>query len=537
MKQFFKRALLTVAALALVLGTAALVLFVTACVDPMAQKERDKLALFAGLAADGTGTTTRLILIFSREIKGLSAEDITIEANGTGAVKGALSSQGSGAYYLELSGVKRDGEVEVSVEKKAGYSIANPQRSVTVRYYADTAAPEEAEFLGVTANGSSAETTTALTLVFDREIEGLSINDITLSGDTQGVAQAVSLTANGGGEYELSISGITANGGLTVTVRKEGFSFTPASRPVTVRLVEHVPVTLTSVTADPSQTGTTQSITLVFDKEISGLKESDITLSGDTGAWPWILTFKEGGAGYKYELALVGLESGGALTVSVAKTGYAITGAPATVTVYISYLFNDLTAEDGSETTTTTTLNLSFDKDIKGLEAKDIAFSDATGAKPGTLEARGDGNYRLSITGVAFSGTLTVSVNKAGCIVQPNSRQAQIFAAPPVPITIELAFQGPVEKTVTITRTVYNDFSKSRAGFVLLSVNNPDNFDRFEWLLDQTKIAEGNSVILEALQKDEEGGDLFKPGLNSITVLVHTGTVPWSGEVWVWLSD
>ena len=524
MKQFLKRALLTAAALALVLGTAALVLLVTACVDPMAQKEGDRLALFAGLTADGAGTTSGLILIFSREIKGLSAEDITLEANGTGAAKGELASRGSGAYYLELTGVRQGGEVEVSVGKKAGYSIANPQRSVTVRYYADPAVLEEVKFISVAANGSPAETTTALTLVFDRDVEGLSAGDITLSGG----ARAVSLTANGGGEYLLAVSGIAANGGMSAAVAKEGYVFTPSSLQAAVHYRDPIPVGFLQALSKEGET--TSMLTLVFDKEIDGLKASDIALSGSTGAWPWSLDAKGGGA---YELSLAGLETGGEISVSVTKDGYAITGGPKTAPAYLFVSFTGLTA-NGSPTETTTMLALVFDREIGGLSAGDIVLSGTTGAQAGELYAVGGGKYELSVTGIAAGGQVTVSVEKPFCDVSPSKTVTVNLG--PSDSAITTVVTRPQELIPAVDKAVFRNFSKSGGGAVFLSIANAGLFDRFEWFVGGDKIAEGDSIMFPADLK-RNNVDVFASGFNWITVLAYAGAVPWSNGVFVWAND
>ncbi|MDR0946170.1 MAG: Ig-like domain-containing protein [Ruminococcus sp.] len=90
----------------------------------------------------------------------------------------------------------------------------------------------EAEFVSLIANGESTTAdTTALTLTFDKDIPGLTADDITLTGANIGTLTKESET----GVYTLTITGITENGAaVTVTVEKEPYDFTPASREVTV---------------------------------------------------------------------------------------------------------------------------------------------------------------------------------------------------------------------------------------------------------------------------------------------------------------
>ena len=98
----------------------------------------------------------------------------------------------------------------------------------------DETTPElNVAFSNLTANGSTTETTTALTLTFDKAIEGLTAEDITLTaGETSATKGA--LTDKGNGVYELAVSGITKEGSVTVAVAKTGYEITPTSQDVTV---------------------------------------------------------------------------------------------------------------------------------------------------------------------------------------------------------------------------------------------------------------------------------------------------------------
>jgi formylglycine-generating enzyme required for sulfatase activity len=92
---------------------------------------------------------------------------------------------------------------------------------------------------------------------------------------------------------------------------------------------ETPPVTLNSVTANGSSTQTTTQLTLNLSAAITGLTAADITLSGVSGVSKSTLS------GYNpYTLPISGFTSGGTLSVSVAKTGYAVSGSPKTVVIY-----------------------------------------------------------------------------------------------------------------------------------------------------------------------------------------------------------
>ena len=93
--------------------------------------------------------------------------------------------------------------------------------------------PVAAVFRSLTANGSATETTTTLTLTFDKVIDALTAADVTLSAAETGAVSGA-LTAKGNGVYELAVSDITKAGNVTVAVAKTGYTITPASKTVAV---------------------------------------------------------------------------------------------------------------------------------------------------------------------------------------------------------------------------------------------------------------------------------------------------------------
>ena len=88
-------------------------------------------------------------------------------------------------------------------------------------------------FTGLSADGEKRHaTTTTLTLAFDQEVPGLSLDDVAVSGAT-----GTALAPHGGAttSYDLSVEGIGQDGDqVTVAVGKDGYTFTPSSKVVSV---------------------------------------------------------------------------------------------------------------------------------------------------------------------------------------------------------------------------------------------------------------------------------------------------------------
>jgi hypothetical protein len=191
---------------------------------------------FSGLTADGsaTATTTKLTLTFNAAITGLSAGDITITANGTGTTAGTLMGSGP-TYELTVNGISAGGTITVGVAK-AGYAITQATRTVSVFRYTSPD-PSVVIFSNLTADGSATVTTTKLTLTFSAVITGLTETDITITPGSTGTTRGT-LKSIGSAAYELTVSGITAGGQITVGVAKVGYAISPASKPVTVMFTD-----------------------------------------------------------------------------------------------------------------------------------------------------------------------------------------------------------------------------------------------------------------------------------------------------------
>lgn len=106
-------------------------------------------------------------------------------------------------------------------------------------------------FNDLTANGSDTQTTTELTLTFDQEVPGLSAEDLVLMGAEKG---ALTEVEGEPGKYTLAVSNLTVadKAVVTVTVRKDGYNFTPETREVPVRV--YTPAAAPVITAPTSDT-------------------------------------------------------------------------------------------------------------------------------------------------------------------------------------------------------------------------------------------------------------------------------------------
>jgi hypothetical protein len=302
---------------------AAMALIITACSHPVGSSKID----FVSLIPDGSGTvtTTKLTLTLSQDIEGFGTADITLGGS-TGAVKGTLSKQATaGVYELTLTDIAAAGKVTVAVNK-SGYAFTPASREVAIYYVP----PIPVDFISLTADGGGLANTTKLTLTLSQDIEGLGTADISLApGSTGAVKDTLSKQA-ATGVYELTLTGITLAGNVTVTLSKSGYAFTPASREAQINYTPPIPVNFTGLDADGGTGAATTALTITLGQDIEDFDEADITLSGDTGAVKGTLSKQEDG----YKLTLTDIANSGPVTVALNKDGYAFSPASRDVPIY-----------------------------------------------------------------------------------------------------------------------------------------------------------------------------------------------------------
>jgi hypothetical protein len=140
--------------------------------------------------------------------------------------------------------------------------------------------PIDVTFTALTANGSSTQTTTQLTLTFSQAITGLTANDITLSG-VSGVNNITKNLSGSGITYTLTISNVTAGGTLGVSVTKTGYNI--SNSPRTVNIFFHASLAFTLInnsTAYSVSRGSVTESSIVIPSTHNGLPVTAIAMSG-----------------------------------------------------------------------------------------------------------------------------------------------------------------------------------------------------------------------------------------------------------------
>jgi len=229
-------------------------------------------ASFNNVTANGSiiSSTTALNLFFNKVIPGLTEDDITLDPGVTGIIKGNLSDKGNGEYELSVSGITSSGTIDVIVSK-AGYVISGSPKTIQVLYAVPVV------FNSLTTDGTISAATTKIIFNFDKDIENLTADDITLIP----ALNKDSFNKINTGVYELEISGITEHTNLAVFVTKNGYDISPDSKNVMVYQAPNAGIII----------GNT-SVVLYLDNSVELQEGGSITIDAETGTY--IVSIAEG---------------------------------------------------------------------------------------------------------------------------------------------------------------------------------------------------------------------------------------------------
>ena len=184
------------------------------------------VTLYAQWTSGSGGGTTYTITYDANGGQGtVSSQTAAAGASVTLAGGGGLSSTGK-----TFSGWNTDASGTGTAYNGGDSFTVNGNVTLYAQWTSSGSGDIAVSFSGLSANGSSSQTTTQLTLTFSPGITGLSAGDITLSG-LSGVSKG---TLSGSGtSYTLGISGFSSGGSLTVSVAKTGYTIS-TSKTVTV---------------------------------------------------------------------------------------------------------------------------------------------------------------------------------------------------------------------------------------------------------------------------------------------------------------
>jgi hypothetical protein len=346
-------------------------------------------------------------------------------------------------------------------------------------------------FISLSANGSSSQTTTQLTLTFSQAISGLTADDISLMIGGKSVNKG---TLSGSGPtYTLPIGGFAIAGTLSVEVSKSGYDI--SGSPKSTSIYYYSGGGSSAITYTVTQTGGVDGVTdttgiiFTFSASVDSLNLSagDITVGGTASKGTTALS----GTGATRTLAIT-VNSAGKAMVTIAKTG--IEAETKHITVYkagkIAPILTGITAVYSGTAAiypTTPLNNLKADLTVMA------QYSDGSG-------------YTLSENEYSLTGTLTVGAR-----------------------TVTVSYTEGVTYTTTFTVTVAP--AKTLTGITLDTTSVKKDYDQNEQLdlsglvvtaayNDSTSVAVTNYTTNPA-----DGATLSTTGAITVTVSYTEGAV------------
>ena len=435
------------------IAIAALIGF-TACDD--GNGEGDDITWTA--AVDGTAnttTSTKITFTFSAAVSGLTADNITL--TGGAATKGALTGSGT-SWELGIT-VQTAGTVSVSIIKDG---VSTASQDVTVHKNTTSDITWTVAQVGGAAGengGEATASTTAIAITFSEAVD-LTEADIHIGGAaSHDSTQEISSSGN---VWTVPVT-VTYTDNATVAINKDGID--NSQKTVLVYKAGEAPAITWTAEADGTEgTADSTKITFTFSEAVTGLAVGDITLTDENSS---VTKGDLTGSGTTWELGIT-VTTPGVVSVAINKTGISATSHEVTVHK-AGEIAHDITwtatANGVADTTTSTTITLTFSAAVHDLAGTDITLTPGTGTvTKGELTGSGT-SWELGIT-VETAGTISVAINKAG--ISATAQDVSVHKAGSVEDITWTATADGVANTTTSTKITFT-FSAAVSG---LTVND-----------------------------------------------------------------
>jgi autotransporter-associated beta strand protein len=407
----------------------------------------------------------------------LTVADISL--NTTGTASGSIAVTGSGtSYTVTINNITGDGSLDISLAANTAVDLAGneaPAAGPSNTFIVDNTPPTvtiSASSKSITASSSVSYTVSYADAHFGSS--SLVASDITLN--TTGTASGTIGVTGSGTSYTVTISGITGDGSLGISVAANtavdlAGNEAPAAGPSGTFIVDNTPPSVTvsapshSITASGSITYTESYADANFGT--SSLVASDITLN-KTGTADG--TISVSGSGTSYTVTISGITGDGSLGISLA-AGTAVDQAGNTAgaagpsstfivdntppSVSISAPSQNITA-GGSVSYTVTYADANFGS--SSLTASDVTL-DKTGTAGGSIGVSGSGtSYTVTISNITGDGSLGISLGSGTAVdlagnTAPASGPANTFVVDNTPPSVIIS--SPSQPYTAISSVSY----------------------------------------------------------------------------------
>ncbi|MDX2111522.1 MAG: hypothetical protein SFY80_14925 [Verrucomicrobiota bacterium] len=277
----------------------------------------------------------KFVAQFSHPTANFTATDLVLgnDAGSTSATVTEIAPNDGTTYEISISGMNVSGQVSVSLPAGActntnGY----PNRAATG--YSSIVRYNQANAPTVTLNQAAGQPDPAavgpitFTAVFSEPVSGFVADDVVITGTAGATTAAVvQISPNNGTTYQISISGMTQNGTVFVTIPSgRAISALGAGNAASTSMDNSVSydtsvppdVTINQATTqeDPAFTSPVRFLA-VFTQPVSGFDATDLLLGGTANPTTAVVTELSPNNATRFEVAVSGMPVNGTVTAAI----------------------------------------------------------------------------------------------------------------------------------------------------------------------------------------------------------------------------
>ena len=414
-------------------------------------------------------------ITFSEEVTGFEGKS---DLSATGSLGSTLEvSQfvqvSATEYTVEVSGMASEENVTLTltaatsgIQDEAANALA-ADATATVSYV-DITSPTAAITPDVTDTNDDP---IVFTIIFDEEVTGVDIGDLSATGSVTGALSLANFTAVSETEYTVEVSGMASGEEVVLKLTASGSGIVDEAinamvADATATVTYDLAAPAATITPDATTTNDDPIVfTITFDENVTGVDVSDLSVTGSVTGNLSLANFTAV-SDTQYTVEVNGMASGEQVTLTLTATGSGIADDAANAmladaTATVTYV--DVTAPTATIAPNGTTndadpivFTITFDEAVTGVDVADLS---ASGSLSSTLTmsnftALSATEYTVEVTGMAYDEDVTLTLTASGSGIEDEAANALATDATSTVTYVDV--KAPIA-TITPNATTIND--------------------------------------------------------------------------------
>ncbi len=401
----------------------------------------------AGQPDPTNGATIQFTAVFSENVSGFTAADVSLAGSTVAGTLVVNVSGGGTTFTVSVTGMSGNGTVVASIPAGAAQDAAgnvstvatSTDNTVTHAVIGPTVTINQAVGQPDPTNASPIQ----FTVVFSASVTGFTAADISFAtGTLTGLVAAVT---GSGTDYSVTVTGMSGTGTVRPTivagaaidaVGNPSLASSSADNVVTFDNVAPT-VTINQAAAQADPTNASPIVfNVVFSEPVTGFITGDVVTTGSTVGGTLVATVT--GSGASYVVSITGMTGTGNVVASIpgaAANDQAGNPSDASTSTDNTVAFNNVAptvtinqaaGQQDPTNASPVTFTVVFSAPVTGFVGTDVNLANSTA--PGTLVAAVSGSgaaYSIAVTGMTAPGTVVASIPAgAGIDAANNASQA-----------------------------------------------------------------------------------------------------------------